>query len=133
VAEPKPPTEQQPDLAALSLDKLEAKLGASPEKGLAKAEADKRLGQYGPNEIAEKTVNPVLKFLSYFWGPIPWMIEAAAVLSAVVHHWSDFIIIMVLLLANAIVGFWEEYQAGNAIAALKARLAPHARVKRDGA
>jgi H+-transporting ATPase len=123
----------QSDLAALSLDKLEAKLGASPEQGLTKAEADKRLAQDGPNEIAEKTVNPLLKFLSYFWGPIPWMIEAAAVLSAVVHHWSDFVIIMVLLLANAVVGFWEEYQAGNAIAALKARLAPHARVKRDGA
>jgi H+-transporting ATPase len=123
----------QSDLAALSLDKLEAKLGASPEQGLTKADADKRLAQDGPNEIAEKTVNPLLKFLSYFWGPIPWMIEAAAVLSAVVHHWSDFVIIMVLLLANAVVGFWEEYQAGNAIAALKARLAPHARVKRDGA
>ncbi len=133
MAEPKSPTDEQPDLAALSLDKLEAKLGASPEAGLTRTEADKRLVQYGPNEIAEKTVNPLLKFLSYFWGPIPWMIEAAAVLSAIVHHWPDFIIIMLLLLANAIVGFWEEYQAGNAIAALKARLAPHARVKRDGA
>ena len=61
------------------------------------------------------------------------MIEAAAVLSAAVNHWPDFVIIMVLLLANAVVGFWEEYQAGNAIAALKARLAPHARVRRDGA
>lgn len=57
------------------------------------------------------------------------MIEAAAILSGIVHHWSDFIIIMVLLIANAIVGFWEEYQAGNTIAALKAKLAPHARVK----
>lgn len=133
MVEPKSPTDEQPDLAALSLDKLEAKLGASPEAGLTRTEADKRLAQYGPNEIAEKTVNPLLKFLSYFWGPIPWMIEAAAVLSAIVHHWPDFIIIMLLLLANAIVGFWEEYQAGNAIAALKARLAPHARVKRDGA
>lgn len=137
MAEPKTSSQEtskdQSDLGAFPLDKLETKLGASLESGLTKAEADKRLAQYGPNEIAEKTVNPVLKFLSYFWGPIPWMIEAAAILSAIVHHWSDFVIIMVLLLANAIVGFWEEYQAGNAIAALKAKLAPHARVKRDGA
>lgn len=60
------------------------------------------------------------------------MIEAAAILSALVHHWADFIVILVLLLANAMVGFWEEFQAGNAIAALKATLALQARVKRDG-
>jgi H+-transporting ATPase len=59
------------------------------------------------------------------------MIEAAAVLSALVRHWPDFCIILVLLLANAGVGFWEEYQAGNAVAALKARLALRARVRRD--
>ena len=120
------------DLQSLPLPELERELATSPD-GLTGSEAAKRLAQYGPNELAEKTVNPLLKFLSYFWGPIPWMIEAAAVLSAIVKHWSDFIIILVLLLANAIVGFWEEYQAGNAIAALKARLAPHARAKRDGA
>ena len=61
------------------------------------------------------------------------MIEAAALLSAIVRHWEDFAIIMVLLLGNAVVGFWEEFQAGNAIAALKAQLALEARVKRDGA
>ena len=61
------------------------------------------------------------------------MIEAAIILSALVHHWPDFFIISVLLIANAVVGFWEEYQAGNAIAALKARLAVRARVRRDGA
>ena len=133
MAESGTPSKDQSDLQSLPLDKLEAKLGTSPQTGLTKDEAEQRLAQYGPNEIAEKRVNPLLKFLSYFWGPIPWMIEAAAVLSAVVHHWSDFVIIMVLLLANAVVGFWEEYQADNAIAALKARLAPHARVKRDGA
>ena len=49
------------------------------------------------------------------------------------QHWADFIIILVLLLANAVVGFWEEFQAGNAIVALKANLALKARVKRDGA
>ena len=60
------------------------------------------------------------------------MIEIAVVLSALVQHWPDFFIILTLLLANAVVGFWEEHQAGNAIAALKAKLAIEARVRRDG-
>ncbi len=102
------------------------------ENGLSSAEVQKRLLQYGYNEIPEKKKSPILKFLSYFWGPIPWMIEVALILSAIVKHWTDFIIILVLLLMNAVVGFWEEYQAGNAIEALKEKLALTARVKRDG-
>jgi H+-transporting ATPase len=100
--------------------------------GLTRAEAERRLSQQGYNELPEKKRHPLLEFLSYFWGPIPWMIEAAAILSALVRHWADCVIILVLLLANAVVGFWEEFQAGNAIAALKANLALKARVKRDG-
>ena len=119
------------DLKSLPMPELQAKLGSSPD-GLSQAEAQKRLTQYGPNEIEEKKTNPFLKFLTYFWGPIPWMIEAAVILSAVARHWPDFAIILLLLLANAVVGFWEEHQAGNAIAALKAKLAVKARVKRDG-
>jgi H+-transporting ATPase len=119
------------DLKSLPMPELQAKLGSSPD-GLSQAEAQKRLTQYGPNEIAEKKTNPFLEFLTYFWGPIPWMIEAAVILSAVARHWPDFGIILLLLLANAVVGFWEEHQAGNAIAALKAKLAIKARVKRDG-
>jgi H+-transporting ATPase len=100
--------------------------------GLTEAEAKQRLEKFGYNELPEKRVNPFLKLLTYFNGPIPWMIEAAAILSALVKHWPDFFIILVLLIVNAVVGFWEEYQAGNAIAALKAKLALQARVKRDG-
>jgi H+-transporting ATPase len=118
-------------LKSLSMADLQGKLGSSKE-GLSQADATKRLVQYGANEIAEKKTNELLKFLSYFWGPIPWMIEAAVVLSAVARHWPDFGIILLLLVANAIVGFWEEHQAGNAIAALRARLAIKARVERDG-
>ena len=119
------------DLKSLPLREVEKRLGSSPD-GLSQAEAQKRLIQYGPNEIEEKKSNLFLKFLTYFWGPIPWMIEVAVILSAVARHWPDFGIILLLLLANAIVGFWEEHQAGNAIAALKAKLAIKARVKRDG-
>jgi H+-transporting ATPase len=119
------------DLKTIAMPELQARLGSSPD-GLSQAEAQKRLTQYGPNEIAEKKTNPYLKFLTYFWGPIPWMIEVAVILSGVVRHWPDFFIILVLLLSNAIVGFWEERQAGNAIAALKAKLAVKAKVKRDG-
>jgi H+-transporting ATPase len=119
------------DLKSLPLPEVEKKLGSSPD-GLTQAEAEKRLTQYGPNEIEEKKTNPFLKFLTYFWGPIPWMIEAAVILSAVARHWPDFGIILLLLVANAVVGFWEERQAGTAIAALKAKLAIKARVKRDG-
>ena len=119
------------ELQTLPLDEVKQKLGFD-SAGLGGEEAQKRLAQYGPNEIKEKKTNPFLKFLGYFWGPIPWMIEVAVVLSAVVRHWPDFGIILLLLLANALVGFWEERQAGNAIEALKANLALKARVRRDG-
>ena len=88
--------------------------------------------RYGPNEIAEEATSPLRALLAYFWGPIPWMIEAAVVLSAALGHWADFFIILLLLVANAGVGFSEEHQAGKAIAALKAQLAIKARVLRDG-
>ena len=101
--------------------------------GLTQAEVEARLQQQGYNELVEERTNPVRKFLTYFWGPIPWMIEVAALLSVLVHHWPDFGIILALLFVNAVVGFWEEYQADHAIAALKKKLALKARVKRDGA
>jgi H+-transporting ATPase len=134
--EPKPeskpvPKDDKDALKSLPMPELMKKLGASAD-GLTQAEAVKRQAQYGPNQIEEKKTNEYLKFLTYFWGPIPWMIEAAVILSGIVQHWLDFFVILVLLFSNALVGFWEEHQAGNAIAALKARLAIKAKVKRDG-
>jgi H+-transporting ATPase len=124
-------SDAQKNLKSVPMEELQKKLGSSPD-GLSQAEAQKRLAQYGPNEIAEKKDNPFLKFLSYFWGPIPWMIEGAVILSGVVRHWPDFFIILLLLVSNAVVGFWEEHQAGDAIAALRKQLAIKAKVKRDG-
>ena len=119
------------DLQSLPLEEVEQRLECSTD-GLSQTEAERRLARYGPNEIVETKANPFLKFLTYLWGPIPWMIEVAVILSGVAGHWADFSIILVLLVANAVVGFWEERQAGNAIDALKANLAIKARVRRDG-
>jgi H+-transporting ATPase len=130
-SKPDAKTDAKDDLKTLPLAEVEKKLVSSPD-GLTQAEAQKRLTQYGPNELTEKKTNLFLKFLSYFWGPIPWMIEIAVILSGVVGHWPDFFIILLLLVANAVVGFWEEREASNAIEALKAKLAIKARVKRDG-
>lgn len=102
------------------------------DAGISDDEAKQLLEKCGYNELPVHAINPILKFLTYFWGPIPWMIEVAVVLSAAVGHWIDFGIILTLLVANAIVGFWEEFQAGNAISALKATLALQAKVKRNG-
>jgi H+-transporting ATPase len=113
------------DLTTL-LDKLDAS-----EAGLSSSEAEKRIQQYGPNEIPEKKANTIIKFLGYFWGPIPWMIEAAVIMSAIIQHWPDFWIILMLLMLNAVVGFWQEHKADNAIELLKQKLAPTAKVLRD--
>jgi H+-transporting ATPase len=114
-----------------SPEQLFKDLNAS-QKGLSSEVAKQRLEQYGPNALEEKKGHPLLKFLGYFWGPIPWMIEAAAVLSGAVRHWADFTIILALLVFNAVVGFWQEYQAGNAVEALKKKLALKCRVLRGG-
>lgn len=109
------------------MDKLSASKG-----GLSSSEANDRLQKYGPNEIPEKKVNPIVKFVGYFWGPIPWMIEAAVIMSAVISRWEDFGIIFALLLLNAVVGFWQEHKADNAIELLKQKLALRAWILRDG-
>jgi H+-transporting ATPase len=121
----------EPDFAEVSLEEALNKLGTSME-GLSADEARQRLQQYGPNALAEKKSNPLLKFLSYFWGPIPWMIEVAAVLSALDERWPDLTIVLVLLLFNAVIGFWQEHKAANAVDALKNQLALKARARRDG-
>jgi H+-transporting ATPase len=112
-------------------ERLFRQLDSSPQ-GLSGTEVGRRLGKYGPNVLAEERVGALRKFLGYFWGPIPWMIEVAAVLSALVRHWDDFVIIAALLVFNASVGFWQEFKAANALEALKKQLALKARALRDG-
>ena len=119
------------DLETAGLDQVYAQLETSAS-GLSSEAATERLAQYGRNELEEKKISDLQRFLAFFWGPIAWMIEAAALLSAAVGHWGDFAIIMALLIYNAVSGFWQERKAADALAALKASMAPKADVLRDG-
>jgi H+-transporting ATPase len=108
-------------------------LEAHRERGLTSAEAEERLARFGPNEVEEKEEPLWHQLFRRFWGPIPWMIEIAALLSALVQKWEDFAIILVMLLVNAGLDFMQEYRAQNALRALKGKLANMAIVLRDGA
>src|SRR5438874_10839065 len=107
-------------------------LGANDKTGLTEAEVHARSQNYGPNALVEKQKNTFAALLVYFWGPIPWMIEAAALMAFIVGDWGDFAIITSLLLFNALLGFWEEHEASNALDTLKRSLALKARALRNG-
>ena len=125
--------------SAFSLDPTQVKIAQrlealkTSENGLSSAEAAQRLAEYGPNAIEDKTESKWRRLLNYFWGPLPFLIEAAAIISALRRDWPDFAVVAGLLLYNAVVGFWQDNKAANALAALKKNLAPRARVLRDGA
>ena len=110
----------------------ESQTETAQKKGLSSDEAQARLEKYGPNSIEEKEESWFRRLLKRFWGPIPWMIEIAAILSLSVKRWEEFVIIVVMLLVNAIVDFYQEYKALNAIEVLKKKLARKALVLRDG-
>ncbi|KAJ3271461.1 plasma membrane H+-ATPase, partial [Borealophlyctis nickersoniae] len=107
-------------------------LETDPQKGLTDEEAKSRQRKFGENMLKEQKTNNWVKFAKYFVGPIQTLIEVAAILSAALQHWIDFGVICGLLLLNAVVGFLQEYQAGNTIDALKSTLALKARVIRNG-
>ncbi len=112
----------------VSLEELDTDL----DRGLSAAEAQRRLEEHGPNSLEDDEHHPLRQFLSHFWGPIPWMLEAAVAVSAAVQRWEDSGVIVVLLAINGVVGFWEEHKAANVIEQLKQQLAPETRVLRDG-
>lgn len=124
--------EVRDEFDAMGVEEVLKRLNVDQKKGLSSDEAKKRLLEYGENLLQEKKQSWLKRLLTFFWGPIPWMIEIAAILSAILQHWPDFIIIIAMLLINAILGFCQEFKADNAISALKKSLALHATVLRDG-
>ncbi|CAH8252607.1 unnamed protein product [Arabidopsis lyrata] len=126
------------DLGILPLEEVFEYLRTSP-RGLLSGDAQERLKIFGPNRLEEKRENKFLKFLGFMWNPLSWVMEAAALMAIALANsksmgpdWEDFVGIVCLLLINATISFFEENNAGNAAAALMARLALKTRVLRDG-
>ena len=105
-----------PDLEKLPIADVLATLGSKPDQGLSGAEAQQRLGRYGPNALVEKEESLAAKILGHFTGPIAYMIEAAALVSAAIGHWEDFTIIAALLLFNVGLEMWQDRKATAALA-----------------
>ena len=105
----------------------------NPVKGLNQSEVESNLKEFGYNEVLENKSNVLLKFLSRFWGLTAWMLELIIILSWVLHKHLDAYIVLGLLLFNAIVGFVQEYNAANAVEALRKKLQINVKLLRDGA
>jgi len=121
------------EYAQLPVEETLGRLQVDATYGLSPAEVARRLAQSGYNEIEKKEEPLWHRIFRRFWGPIPWMIEVAAILSGLAQKWEDFAIITVMLLVNAGLDFFQEHRAFNALNALKQHLANEVIVLRDGA
>jgi len=105
----------------------------SSAQGLTEAEARQRLVRFGPNRLKEKPQRPVwMKFLDQFKNLLVIVLIGAAALAGAIGDIKDAVVILVVVVFNACLGFYQEYRAEATLAALKKMLAQHARVKRGG-
>jgi H+-transporting ATPase len=126
-----PSNRKEPDIAAASVPDTLASLQVNPETGLTHEEVDTRRKEHGYNEVPEQQGHPILRFLGKFWGVSAWMLELIIVLSAVLGKYSDFAVVSVLLVVNAVLGFMQERRAAGVVETLRRRLQVSARVRRE--
>ena len=124
---------RNPSWHALAAETVVSELDSAPREGLSAVEVAARLASQGANRLAEKPRRPVWrKFLDQFRGLLVLILLAAAVLAGAVGDVKDAVVIFIVVLLNATLGFIQEHRAENALAALKNMLAPSARVRRGG-
>jgi H+-transporting ATPase len=124
-------TKRTADFADIPLSDAYAALSASIN-GLTEDEAKRRVNELGYNELTEKRKNPVLDFLTRYWGPMPWLLEFTIVLSYLIGHYLEMAIVFGLLTTNAVIGFHHTRSSQRALELLKKRLAIKAKVLRSG-
>ncbi len=100
--------------------------------GLTESEAKNRIEKFGYNEIIEEKKNPLVEFFSRYWGPMPWLLELAILLSCVLGHYIEAVIIFVLLTINVVIGFMHSSRSQKVLNFLKKRLAVKAKALREG-
>jgi len=105
--------------------------GASSD-GLTSKVAESQLVKVGPNSMPDAAPHPLRQAIAKLWAPVPWMLEAAIVLELMLRKFTEAAIIAALLIFNVTLAFFQEGKAQATLAALKARLALSASVKRDG-
>lgn len=100
-------------------------------QGLSSTEAKARVLQYGRNIVEEQKPHLFITLVKKFWSPIPWMLEITIILQLILHKYDEAIIILLLLVFNSVLSFFQENRANNALAMLRKHLAIKARVLRD--
>lgn len=130
---PTPPSSSPPVWHAQDSASVLAQLAVRPESGLNSAELAQRLAQHGENRLAERPPRPAwLKFLDQFRSLLVLILLGAGLLAGAVGEVKDAVVIVLVVLLNAALGFFQEHRAENALAALRNMLAPVARVRRGG-
>jgi len=124
---------KEPIWHSLSAEQAVSAQASDPIRGLSAAVAAERLEQYGSNRLVEKPPRPVwFVLLSQFKSLLILVLIIAAILATAIGDIKDGIVILVVVIINALLGFYQEFQAEKSLAALKKMLALQAEVRRDG-
>ena len=121
------------DWYSFDVERALTEADVTAETGLTNAQAAARLAEHGTNELVERGAKaPWTIFLSQFKEVMIVVLIVAAVISFLLGEYVDAIVILIIVLVNAILGFTQEYRAEQAMAALKKMSVPTVRVRRDG-
>lgn len=116
-----------------SKEDITRNLNTDSHQGLNESEAQKRLQEFGYNQLIEQPkVSALYLFLSQFSSVIVWILIVAAIIAGVLGEWEDTLAIIVIVILNALLGFFQEYRAERSLAALRKMVTPSSKVIRDG-
>lgn len=128
----KEPPRDSKELWQLNENELVKKFQTDPEDGLTSAEIKRRLDRNGRNELEVKKTSKFIQFIKQFNNSIIYILAAAAIMTFLMHRYSDSIVIGLVIIANAIIGYVQEQQAGNALEKIREMLISKNFVFRNG-